>query len=533
MKRSLAGPLIILAFLRLSAGAAAQAPASGSELRVKVVSADGPVIGAQVSLKGEGAPDRQAYTDESGECEFAALPAAAYSLKVHKRSFFAEPESERQAESFSLDGRQVRSVRVTLTRGGSIAGRLLDADGDPLTGVPVTAFRLNPASKKTALPPASESNVTSVPDDRGAFRLYGLRPGLYLLAFNVQREFSERKAVPPAYYPAQTESASAAHIYVAAAHEVTVPEIRIGVAGAPPPTVSGKASAGGAPARGVLVSIVGVSDESLNDSSLTDDEGRFGFEGIPPGRYRVRARPRDESYAEAEREVVVTDAGAEVALALEEYPAVEGVAYLSGESGREPLPGLTLRLAPAGAGARAFDFSTGSGGKFSFRASRGGLFWWRAPGLSRDLYLERIELSGGDVTGEPFRLSRKVGLRGVAVYVSAGAASIEGRLAEGDGCEGFAVYLAPAAAKGARKPLDVRRAGACKDGAFSFHSLAPGKYYLAALPSAGLDGPEAVETHRRAFGAAVEDSRLGPRDIITLAKGQKSAGHTPVRLSAK
>ncbi len=529
MKRPLLSALLLICLAAASSSARAQGE-GGSELRVKVVSADGPVIGALVTLRGEGARERRAHTDESGECEFARLTAGAYSLKVSKPSFFLEHE----AEPLSLDGSQSKTVRVSLTRGGSIAGRLSDADGDPLTGVPVTALRLDPATKKATPPPASESNVTALPDDRGAFRLYGLRPGLYLLAFNARREHSERKALPPVYYPGQPELRAASPLYVGASQEVSLPEVRLAPPPGGAPSVTGRVEGAGGPLPGVAVFIDRPGDESVSDSALSDAEGRFAFEGLPPGRYRLKARPKNGSHRESEQEVVVTEAGAgPLVLKLKEHPALEGVAYLSGKAGREPLPRLSLGLTPAAPGARAADFVSAPDGRFSLRPAPGGLFWWRVAGLRADQYLERVEVGGEDVARRPFRLSAEAGARGVAVYVSTGAASVEGRFAEGEpeACEEFALYLAAAGPNGKQTPFHLTRAGACSEGSFSFQSLAPGKYYLVALPLArGAADPLNEEAHRKAVGAAAEDSRLGPRDIITLGAGQKSTGHTPVRL---
>lgn len=77
------------------------------------------------------------------------------------------------------------SVTVTLNRGGTISGRVQWEDGSPATGVIMTAVSV---AKAVALPAALQAlrgvgggggGLTSVTDDRGAFRVLGLASGDY------------------------------------------------------------------------------------------------------------------------------------------------------------------------------------------------------------------------------------------------------------------------------------------------------------------------------------------------------------------
>jgi len=84
-----------------------------------------------------------------------------------------------------VSGDSSSSVTVTLNRGGTISGRVQWEDGSPATGVVMNAVAV---TKAVALPAALQAlrgvnggggGLTSVTDDRGAFRLLGLASGDY------------------------------------------------------------------------------------------------------------------------------------------------------------------------------------------------------------------------------------------------------------------------------------------------------------------------------------------------------------------
>ena len=99
-----------------------------------------------------------------------------------------------------------------------IAGRVTDADGDPLRGVNVMAMRYGYVAGKRALNSAS----SVMADDRGDYRLFGLAPGKYYVrAAGAQRgPGGARQAINAAtFFPGTAEAAEAAAVNVAAGGE--------------------------------------------------------------------------------------------------------------------------------------------------------------------------------------------------------------------------------------------------------------------------------------------------------------------------
>src|SRR5262249_1449379 len=76
-----------------------------------------------------------------------------------------------------VTGERVRDIELRLIPLGSIAGRVLDADGDPVSKAMVSAMGWSyPNGKKTL-----KAYGGGTTDDRGDFRISGLAPGAYYL----------------------------------------------------------------------------------------------------------------------------------------------------------------------------------------------------------------------------------------------------------------------------------------------------------------------------------------------------------------
>ncbi|PYR54905.1 MAG: hypothetical protein DMF91_25615 [Acidobacteria bacterium] len=74
-----------------------------------------------------------------------------------------------------MDGQQLKSVDFRLPRGGAIAGRILDEDGEPMPGATVRVMRYQYLQGDRRLVPVG----TSQTDDKGNYRVWGLMPGDY------------------------------------------------------------------------------------------------------------------------------------------------------------------------------------------------------------------------------------------------------------------------------------------------------------------------------------------------------------------
>jgi len=85
----------------------------------------------------------------------------------------------------------------------------------------------------------------------------------------------------------------------------------------PNSAISGKVTdADGEPVEGVTVSAEGGPARGMMPSATTDDKGQFRLSGLPPGRYRVKAHPMNQSLPPEIR----SDGSAEVHYAQTYYP---------------------------------------------------------------------------------------------------------------------------------------------------------------------------------------------------------------------
>src|SRR4029079_8964196 len=76
------------------------------------------------------------------------------------------------------DAQVAANVDLRLVRGGVVTGRIGDEDGEPLTRALVTVQRYQYLRGERQLQPAGGDQT----DDRGQYRVFGLRPGDYYIS---------------------------------------------------------------------------------------------------------------------------------------------------------------------------------------------------------------------------------------------------------------------------------------------------------------------------------------------------------------
>ncbi len=89
---------------------------------------------------------RGVMTDDMGAFDFADLPGGRYSMTVSKSGFIPLSYGQRRPLQAGtplqlIEGQELKGIEFRLPRGGVVAGRLFDEDGDPMPGVVVRAMR--------------------------------------------------------------------------------------------------------------------------------------------------------------------------------------------------------------------------------------------------------------------------------------------------------------------------------------------------------------------------------------------------------
>jgi hypothetical protein len=119
---------------------------------------------------------RQAKTNSGGAAAFGELPAGTYAVSVSPPPGYV---SRRTPPRVAVKAGGQAAATVKISRGGVITGRVLDDEGYPLMGAWVSVFRLTPGGH------AQIYGASTLPtDDLGAFRVWSLPAGEYLLTAN-------------------------------------------------------------------------------------------------------------------------------------------------------------------------------------------------------------------------------------------------------------------------------------------------------------------------------------------------------------
>jgi protocatechuate 3,4-dioxygenase beta subunit len=278
--------------------------------------ANAPVVATPI---GRGAARRQrtfgqgsqTTTDDYGAFEFEGLAPASYAISASAPGYITPPPIEDE-NSYGVY-RAGDVANITLTRGGVITGKVVNASGNPLTGVGVNAIRVGglegEPDKQLVFQSFGRAWRT---DDRGVYRIYGLVPGSYIIQAgpagqagapggarpNILSPFGEDA---PTYYPSSARDV-ATPVAVRAGEEVA--GIDISYRGEKGRVVSGRIVAktgdnGLGPAQ-IVLSVAG-SDAVVamtlqmdagrrNIGRMNRSEGRgFAFYGVRDGEYDVVA----------------------------------------------------------------------------------------------------------------------------------------------------------------------------------------------------------------------------------------------------
>jgi hypothetical protein len=290
--------------------------------RVTAADSGAPVRRAEVRAVAENGATRLATTDTEGRFVLRDLPASQFRLHVSKSGFVSVGYGQRRPfeapAAITLAEGQQFAANFALPRGGAIAGRVIDEAGEPLANVRVQALRPRMQEGVRRLLPSGPVDIS---DDTGAFRLYGLAPGEYLVSAAPPRRDTPlpmgmplvAPALPRApttpsitYHPGTPSFQEALRVAVPAGGEVRA-DIQIGSVRAA--SVSGVVlTSNGSPASDATITlssdVVAMGFSALNPgapplmvSGHAAPDGTFTLPAVPPGPYSLRASTQEVSRA--------------------------------------------------------------------------------------------------------------------------------------------------------------------------------------------------------------------------------------------
>jgi hypothetical protein len=492
---------------------------------------------AQVVLTSQRLEAFAGRADSAGMFEFLEVAAGTYRLGGSKAGYFPVSGREPTAPTVDLAEDEKRDdIEITLTRWGTVAGRILDEYGDPMQGVSLQLLHVRYEAGRRRLVSAGETTTAwggaRVTDDVGAYRLFGVAPGQYIVSATIGDVSStDVPGYARSYFPGTPTPAEAQFVSVGPAQDVAgidLTLIRTRTA-----RIAGQMlNTAGEPTGGTLLLMpsqrsASVTSVPVGARILTD--GRFEFPNVAPGQYVIQMyRGRPNSWTEGEFGAMLvsvgdsemmdlilqTSTGSSIAghfsfdtLDPSKQPSPSGIEF-------SPIP-VDFDLSPQNNLARANvhpDLSFEIGGISGPRRLQ---VLRTPPGWA----LKEIRVNDIEVTDRVFPFGRKdQSLTGVEVVLTDRVSTLVGTIRNQNARPASGASLIVFSTdRDQWYPTSrfVRKTTAAADGAFALTGLPSGLYYAAAVAQLPLDGEDAWQDPDFLEALILEAS------TVTITEGQQ------------
>lgn len=460
----------------------------------------------------------EASTDTDGRFRFNDLATGLYRLDPYAAGYVLADDPHSPPTTYRLG----ENATLRLVKGSVITGQITDARGVPMVAVPVQAIPVPTASKNG---PQLSGNLSysgpTYTDDRGIYRIYGLRADEYFViagpnpwgwppnpyALNV-----------PIYYPSSTAREGAKVVKVAFGEEATSIDIRyryetghtvagqvLGLSPEQYPTLTLASETGGA-------TLMADPDRSL----VKEGPRLFNFAAVPDGTYQLTVQATSNNKILAATHTIAVKGADVTGLTLTAKPLAELRGRLTIVPSKPPecpapatltspevllqaqrtdtLKGAFNRTQVTGDAQGAFVLGNLSGGTYRLN--------WQLPPA---WYVRELQPANAKQTEPPqlFTLTEGATLNGANITIAYGAGRIVGGVeppTEGAALPvGLRVYAIPAEPANANNTLRYADAEVTAKGAFELVNLAPGRYWLIAqVPDPQTRGPLWLNANERA-----------------------------------
>jgi hypothetical protein len=493
-------------------------PAPSCIVSGRVITADegSPLKSARVALiPNHSSSQRQVYaasSDSDGRFVVNNVAPGGYTFLAMRAGFV---EQQYQAKSSDVGavlslkpGDKIGDVLFRLVRAAVVTGRVTNEDGEAMSRVQVIALRGpseeeiedegQPTSRKLRAVSSAQT------DDRGQYRIFGLKPGEYYvramdsfepdrngqvgMGYWVQQDLGSEYA--PIYYPGVPQVSQAQAVSVRAGEEV---QADVSMQRIKTVQVAGHVIGRDGPAKNTWMQLEqsGVDDYGTDRQATTDEKGNFRLKGVPPGSYVIAAYQQNEGEVYEARGRQKIEVGSEN---IDSLTISLGGISIQGRvtvAGANTLTLDWLRVGLDGVEDRQF---SGPGrvkkdGTFEIPWVNDGNYALYVQGLGDDGYVKSARLGSDDILEKGLQIEKGGSGGRLEVVVSSASAQLEGSVSGGDGVViGASVRAAPEP----ETPYNRSRSyGARTDqtGHFSLTGLAPGTYrVLARYPSSPASG---------------------------------------------
>lgn len=424
-------------------------------------------------------------------------------------------------------GETTKDLVVPLSPLAVITGRVIDEDGDPVRGANVRAMRYNYVHGKRDLQQAGQTQA----NDKGEYRMYGLRPGSYYLQLTgggqpayfgpariAIRGTPAPRGYSPTYYPNSPDIGHATPVDVRAGALVT--EIDIRLQRQVQFSVRGKLPEESDPRRSRFFVRILPRDSDGNTSPGREMPGSFEFQGLVPGSYMLlgtQASGDQRTYASLPVEIFNQDVDAGM---LQFKPAASVSGTVRVAAGAALPSGVHVTLQPDGPTIFSFPSSDAKpDGSFVLKDVPPIVYTVNVSGIGR-MYLKTIQV--GDRKAENGKADFTQSTAPLAIVLGADTGIIEGHVkdAEGKPVARARVTVVPQGDHAVRTDL-ARFAFTDDDGAFSVKDVPPGDCKVFAWedvePGAPDDPAFRKRFERRGVGVVLKPGGKTKADLTVIS----------------
>ncbi len=457
-------------------------------------------------------------TDRRGRFLYENVPAGAYVLTVKKSGYYDGAYGKRRpagsALPFEIAATQsMGDMRVELFRGCVITGSVVDEGNEPVAGVRVIAFRRDFVEGEWRY----TTSGNGVTDDRGAFRVFGLEPGEYIVSTPTTQantsdgevltatltDVDERAtAYPSVFYPAARYFPLALPLLLVSGEVKYAVDFKWSPVVAR--TVSGRLTGSELAVSDQVVRLVPFDSQGAGFGTeaaitLSGPDGSFTFRRVPAGTYRLEAGAAFTG--RAEQTVAVTWGRADVAVIDEDVTKLEvemgGGRSIAGAvtfaaSASQPAAGparVPVTLVPAAPGlSPTSKIAIEADGTFTRTNLVPGPYYVRVGATPPGTYVRSISGGGHDALDAPVDLTDR-DVDDIEITLTDRGTEIIGSVRDSRLLQipGAAVIVMSAHDK-QWTPNRTRYLRASTAGSFIITGLPPGEYLLVAIDDAMAEG---------------------------------------------
>src|SRR5437660_51867 len=429
--------------------------------------------------------------DDHGHFIFQNIAEGKYEITAERQGFYYRFRRGPLRASLEMkDGEHLQDVIVRLMPFAAITGRIVDEHEDPIEHVQVRLLATQYFRGHATL-----NNIgTTQTDDRGEYRLAGVRPGNYYLIAEYDAQRNRRNTFgstvksqqpettyPPLFYPFTTDIRQAQRLAVAAGSETFV---KFAFFPVPSVSIEGVVVNGmtGEPVK--QPAVVAYWGDMLGGVTRMVDvkaDGRFKVEGIGPGPFTIvaSATEGETNYSSVQTVEVGTNGLTNLSIPVLPDFEIAGQVHLDNADTERPMSRVSVEFAHQEKANHIFRVSADKPTyQFSSKLHPGDHYKISLPNLPDDYYLKQVLVSGHEAP------NADVSVYGphtdIDLLVSPSGGHIDG-LALDNNHEPVSsyIFLAPDVERVPSEMLRFTRADG--KGKFSFRGIAPGSYRLYAL----------------------------------------------------